>query len=228
MALPGPECAIELAYKTMFTPEFTFQFIFSLLVLLFSVIIHEVSHGYAALLQGDRTAEYEGRLTLNPIKHIDPVGTIILPIISLMLPGSFLFGWAKPVPFNPYNLRNQKWGEALVAMAGPASNLAIAIIFGVFIRFYIVPAGLVNGPMAALCAIIVLVNVTLAVFNLVPIPPLDGSKIMSAVFPKIWLPMRRTIERYGFIAVLIFLLVLWQFIEPVVPWLFHVITGLSL
>ena len=205
-----------------------FQFIFSLIVLLFSVIIHEVSHGYAALMQGDKTAEYEGRLTLNPLPHIDMVGTIILPMISLMLPGSFLFGWAKPVPFNPYNLKNKKWGEAIVAVAGPFSNLLLALIFGLFIRFYIVPHGLVAGPMASLCAIIVLVNVTLAVFNLVPIPPLDGSKILSAVLPQSWMNVRRAIERFGFIGVLIFLVFIWQFIEPVIPWLFRIFTGLSL
>ena len=206
----------------------SFQFIFSLIVLLFSVIIHEVSHGYAALMQGDRTAEYEGRLTLNPLPHIDLIGTIILPMISLMLPGSFLFGWAKPVPFNPYNLKNRKWGEAIVAAAGPLSNLSIALIFGLFIRFYIVPHGLMSGPMATLCAIIVLVNVTLAVFNLVPIPPLDGSKILSAVLPENWIAIRRAIERFGFIGVLIFLVFIWQFIAPVIPWLFSIFTGVSL
>jgi Zn-dependent protease len=205
-----------------------FQFIFSLAVLLFSVIIHEVSHGYAALLQGDHTAEYEGRLTLNPIKHIDPVGTIILPALSLLLPGSFLFGWAKPVPFNPYNLRNQKWGEAIVAVAGPLSNIVIALVFGLFIRLYLVPAGFGDGPTAALCAIIALVNITLAVFNLVPIPPLDGSKIVSAVLPRAWMKARAAIERFGFIGVIIFLVFLWQFFEPLIPWLFGLITGQSL
>ncbi|HVU06562.1 MAG TPA: site-2 protease family protein [Candidatus Paceibacterota bacterium] len=205
-----------------------FQFIFSLIVLLFSVIIHEVAHGYAALAQGDRTAEYEGRLTLNPLKHIDPVGTIILPALSLMLPGSFLFGWAKPVPFNPYNLRNQRWGEAIVAAAGPLSNLGIAFVFGLIIRFYIAPQGMIAGPAAALCAIIALVNVTLAIFNLIPIPPLDGSKILSAILPRSWMRVRQSIERLGFIGVLIFLVFLWPIFEPVIPWLFRVITGVSL
>ncbi|MDE1874976.1 MAG: site-2 protease family protein [Patescibacteria group bacterium] len=205
-----------------------FQVIFSLIVLLYSVIIHEISHGYAALMQGDRTAEYEGRLTLNPIPHIDLVGTIILPAISLMLPGSFLFGWAKPVPFNPYNLRNKRWGEAIVAAAGPLSNIALALIFGLFIRWYLVPAGFANGPVAALCAIISLVNITLAIFNLVPIPPLDGSKILSAVLPQGWMKIRRQIERFGLIGVLIFLIFIWQFFAPLIPWLFTGITGLSL
>ena len=179
-------------------------------------------------MQGDKTAEYAGRLTLNPLKHIDPVGTIILPALSLMLPGNFLFGWAKPVPFNPYNLRNRRWGEAIVAIAGPLSNILIALIFGLFIRFYLAPAGIENGPVSALCAIIVLVNITLAIFNLVPIPPLDGSKIISSVLPESWMPVRRAVERMGFIAVIIFLVFIWQFIEPLIPWLFQAITGLSL
>jgi Zn-dependent protease len=203
------------------------QFVFSLIILLFSVIIHEVSHGYAALCLGDRTAEYEGRLTLNPIKHIDPVGTILLPAISLMLPGSFLFGWAKPVPFNPYNLRNQRWGEAIVAVAGPASNLVLALIFGFLIRFYLIPAGMIAHPISIISQIIVAVNVTLAVFNLVPIPPLDGSKILTSILPRSFMRVRHTIEGWGFFGVIIFLLFLWQFIAPLIPWLFGLITGLS-
>ena len=204
----------------------TIQFIFSLIILLYSVIIHEISHGYAALIQGDRTAEYEGRLTLNPIPHIDPIGTIILPIISLTLPGGFLFGWAKPVPFNPHNLKNHRWGEAIVAAAGPLSNILLALIFGFFIRFYLAPNGLINGPVAALSEIIVLVNITLAVFNLVPIPPLDGSKILSSVLPHGWLKIRHQIERFGFVGVLIFLIFIWQFFAPIIPWAFTAITGI--
>jgi Zn-dependent protease len=204
-----------------------FQFIFSLIILLFSVVIHEVSHGYAALYLGDKTAEYEGRLTLNPLKHIDMMGTIILPVISLMLPGSFLFGWAKPVPFNPYNLRNRRWGEAIVAGAGPLSNIVIALVFGLFIRFFIIPQGFVQSPMGELCYIIVLVNITLAVFNLVPMPPLDGSKIISAILPLGFMKVREKIESFGFVGVIIFLLFIWQFFAPLIPWLFGIITGLS-
>jgi Zn-dependent protease len=203
------------------------QFIFSLIILLFSVIIHEISHGYAALIMGDKTAEYEGRLTLNPIPHIDLVGTILFPAISLMLPGSLLFGWAKPVPFNPYNLRNQKWGEAFVAVAGPLSNILIAVVFGLFIRFYIVPNGMIESPVALISYIIVLLNITLAVFNLVPVPPLDGSKIISAILPRQWMKVRGFIEKFGFVGVILFLIFIWQFFEPVIPWLFSLITGLS-
>jgi len=204
-----------------------FQFIFSLIVLLFSVVIHEISHGYAALFLGDRTAEYAGRLTLNPIKHIDLVGTIILPVISLLLPGSFLFGWAKPVPYNPYNLRNQRWGEAIVAGAGPASNIMLALIFGFFIRFYLIPNDLLVSGAGVICQVIVAVNIVLAIFNLIPIPPLDGSKIISSVLPRGFMRVRQSMERFGFFGVIIFLLFIWQFFTPLIPWLFGVITGID-
>jgi Zn-dependent protease len=200
------------------------QLAFSLIILLFSVVIHEVSHGYAALALGDRTAEYEGRLTLNPIKHIDPVGTIVFPLLSIVLGGLF-FGWAKPVPYNPYNLRNKRWGEAIVAAAGPASNILLALIFGLFIRFYIVPNGMIESATGTLCAIIVQVNLMLAVFNLVPIPPLDGSKILSSILPRSFMKVRQGLEAFGFIGVIIFLVFLWKFFSPLIPWLFNLFTG---
>jgi Zn-dependent protease len=202
------------------------SFIFSLIILLFSVIIHEVAHGYAALMQGDRTAEYEGRLTLNPISHIDPVGTILLPLLSLTL-GGFLFGWAKPVPYNPYNLRNQRWGEAIVAIAGPLSNILLALIFGFIIRFYIIPSGNIEGGFALLSDVIVRVNIVLAIFNLMPIPPLDGSKILSAVLPAGFMRIREGIEKFGFLGVIIFLVFIWQFITPLIPIVYKLITGIS-
>ena len=109
--------------------------IFSIAILVMSVVIHEVAHGYAALWQGDVTAKYAGRLTLNPIKHLDPFGSVILPLLMALLPGNLIFGWAKPVPYNPYNLKNQRWGELIVAAAGPISNVIIALVFGLLIRF---------------------------------------------------------------------------------------------
>lgn len=204
-----------------------FQFIFSLGVLLFSVIIHEVSHGYAALFLGDRTAEYEGRLTLNPIPHIDLVGTIILPALSIMI-GGLLFGWAKPVPYNPYNLKNPRRDEAIIALAGPLSNFILALIFGLFIRFYVVPNGMINDGIGVISVVIVLVNITLMIFNLIPMPPLDGSKIITALLPDIWMKVRTSVERFGFLGVIIFLIFLWQFFEPLIPWLFGLITGLAI
>ncbi|MDP1625433.1 MAG: site-2 protease family protein [bacterium] len=202
------------------------QFLFALLVLLFSVVIHEVSHGFAALFLGDRTAEYEGRLTLNPIKHIDPIGTIVFPFISMLI-GGFIFGWAKPVPYNPYNLRNRRWGEAIVAFAGPLSNIILALIFGLFMRFYLLPQGMALDPIGIICMTIVIVNIALAIFNLVPVPPLDGSKILTAFLPANALKARQAIERLGFFGVLIFIFLFWRFFAPVIPWAFTLITGAS-
>ncbi len=146
-------------------------------IILFSAVIHEVMHGYAAYTLGDPTAKYAGRLTLNPIPHIDMFGSIVLPFITVLSSG-FYFGWAKPVPYNPYNLTKAPyWGEAIVALAGPASNLAIAVLFGLIIRTDIF-------PMAEwLWMQVVGINVALMVLNLIPIPPLDGSKILSAILP---------------------------------------------
>lgn len=202
------------------------SFIFSLIILLFSVIIHEVAHGYAALMQGDKTAEYEGRLTLNPIPHIDPVGTVLLPLLSLSL-GGFLFGWAKPVPYNPYNLRNQRWGEAIVAAAGPLSNILLAVIFGLIIRFYVAPNGEFDSGLALLSDVIVKVNIVLAVFNLMPIPPLDGSKILSSILPAGFMRVRASVERFGFLGVIVFLLLIWRFLTPLIPWAYRLITGVN-
>ena len=137
-----------------------------------SVVIHEVSHGYMANFLGDPTAKYEGRLTLNPIKHLDIMGSLVVPVFSY-LTGGFIFGWAKPVPYNPHNLRPGRWSEALVAIAGPASNLILAIIFGLFIRIYAMQ-GFSNPGVIHITALIVFTNIILMVFNLVPIAPLDG------------------------------------------------------
>lgn len=185
-----------------------------------SVVVHEVSHGYAARALGDNTAEYAGRLTLNPVKHIDLWGSIIVPLILVTTNAGFIIGWAKPVPVNPYNLRNQRFGEALVAAAGPGSNIAIAIIFGLALRFGFIP--LSAFPVVAA---IVIINLVLAVFNLVPIPPLDGSKILFAFLPPHFFHIRETLERYGLIFALIFVIFLWQLVAPAVELLFRLIVG---
>ena len=153
--------------------------IFIIAVIVFSVIIHEVMHGVAADSLGDPTARYAGRLTLNPIPHLDLFGSIILPIICALTPGGFLFGWAKPVPYNPYNLfRAPRWGEAIVAAAGPASNLALALLGGLLIRLQLFP------DIGGVLMYVVAINVSLMVLNLIPVPPLDGSKILSSILPK--------------------------------------------
>ncbi|TAL49339.1 site-2 protease family protein [Patescibacteria group bacterium] len=197
-------------------------FIFQIAILIFSVVIHEVSHGYAALLLGDRTAFYQGRLTLNPLRHLDPVGSLLIPLLSYIL-GGFIIGWAKPVPFNPYNLRNQRSGEAIVAAAGPLANIAVALIFGLMIRFlpFTLPQSFVD-----IAAVIVFINILLAVFNLVPIPPLDGSKILFSFLP-FRSGARVFLERYGLILVFLFIFVLWRVVFPLVSYLFHLVTGLS-
>lgn len=194
------------------------EFVFQIAVLIMSVVIHEVSHGYAAASLGDNTARYEGRLTLNPIRHLDFVGSILVPFLAYNL-GGFLFGWAKPVPYNPYNLRPGRWSEAIVAGAGPLSNIFVAIVFSLFIR---------TGLFVELSSVIVLTNIVLTVFNLVPIPPLDGSKILFAVFPAKILAMRGFFEQYGFMLVVLFILFFWQAISPLIIWLFGLFTGFAI
>lgn len=201
------------------------EFIFQIAILIMSVVIHEVAHGVVADALGDPTAKLAGRLTLNPLKHLDPFGSVIVPALSYFL-GGFIFGWAKPVPYNPYNLRPGRWSEALVALAGPASNLFLAVFFGILLRFGI-HAGWSEG-FAHITALVVFVNLLLMVFNLVPIPPLDGSKLLFAFFPNQTFKLRGFFERYGLILVLFFIFFVWQFVSPVVYFLFHLITGASI
>ena len=201
--------------------------IFYVAILLYTVIIHEVSHGIAALWLGDVTAKYAGRITANPFKHIDPWLTIGMPIFMLLLTGGkFAFGAAKPVPYNPYNLKNQKWGPALVALAGPASNISIAIIAALMAKLITIPMAMkidiissfndwgvistaISGSFGAiiyeLLVIIIFWNVFLAFFNLIPIPPLDGSKILFAVL-KIRIETMAILEQFGFVILLFFII----------------------
>lgn len=199
-------------------------FVFQIIVLIFSIIIHEVSHGYAASALGDDTARWEGRLTLNPLKHLDPVGSFLIPLLSYTM-GGFIIGWAKPVPYNPYNLRPGRWSEALVALAGPASNLAIALIFGLLIRFTYAGE---TSSLLEITTIIVFVNIVLALFNLIPLPPLDGSKVLYALFPDSFASIRGFFARYGLILLFLFIFFLWKLVLPLVLAIFSLITGLGL
>ena len=200
----------------------------SIVILIFSVIIHEVSHGYMADYLGDPTARLQGRLTLNPLKHIDPVGSILVPLITSF--AGFTFGWAKPVPFNPYNLKNRRSGEFLIALAGPLSNISIALIFGLLIRFvaanYDIYSSTVNS-FIQVTSYIVVINIVLAVFNLVPLPPLDGSKLLFSILPEKHVRLCHIIEAYGPIWILLIVLFLWQIISPVIPWIFSLITRMQ-
>lgn len=163
----------------------------SIIALVIAVIFHEVSHGYVANLLGDSTAKYAGRLSLNPIRHIDMWGTIIIPLILIITKAGFIFGWAKPVPVNYYNLRKGRLGPVLVALAGPATNFGILLICGVIVR--LLPAG---TALPYLFVTIGLVNAFLMFFNLIPVPPLDGSHVLL-VFLEGRPDIVRTLERYG-------------------------------
>lgn len=197
-------------------------FLFPLLVLLFSAVVHEVAHGSVALTFGDPTAKESGRLTLNPLSHLDPVGSFLVPLFLLFLTQGQgpIFGWAKPVPVNPYNLRNPRWDMAKVAAAGAASNFAIAIVFGLALRFLSLPAALVP-----LFSIIVILNLLLAIFNLVPIPPLDGSKVFLAMLPERFWQFKVLLEQYGIALLLLFLFFGIQFIFPLIVHLYLLIVG---
>ena len=195
--------------------------IFEIIVLIFSAIIHEYSHGFLADQLGDSTAKDAGRLTLNPIPHLDLFGSIILPLLMVISGSGMVFAWAKPVPFNPYNLRDQKFGPAKIAIAGPLSNLFLAIVFGLILRF--VPLG--NEAFQTFLAIIVYINLILAIFNLVPIPPLDGSKILAAFLPIAWQEKLFALERYGLILVILFLYFGYSLITPIIGGLFYLIVG---
>lgn len=199
--------------------------IFYILILLFSIVIHEVSHGFMAEYFGDDTARNEGRLTLNPLKHLDPFGSVILPAILVLAKAPFFFGWARPVPYNPNNLRNLKWGTFWVASAGVLSNIFIALFFGLAIRFTMS----FNLPESFyfITSSIVLVNLGLAVFNLVPIPPLDGSKILFSLLPGISYRTMQFLENYALILLIVFIVFFADYLYPVLVFLYQLFTGLS-
>lgn len=199
-------------------------------VVIFSIILHEVAHGYMAELLGDHTAKYAGRLTLNPIPHIDPVGSVLLPGILALTGSSFMIGWAKPVPYNPYNLRNQRWGEALVAFAGPATNIFIAVAIGLSLRFF---GNSFSQILFNVAVMAVFSNLSLAILNLIPIPPLDGSKVLKALLPAPLAFAYASLERMTYalgsagliIVLLIFVNVLSAPVSAFVYYLFSLIVG---
>jgi len=202
--------------------------IFSFIVLIFSIVIHEVSHGWMANYLGDPTAKYMGRLTLNPIPHIDLMGSIIIPSILLISNVGFIIGWAKPVPYNPYNLRDKKNGEMLVALAGPVSNLLLALIFGIIIRILLFQGIGIDSSIISFFSIVVFYNILLAIFNLVPIPPLDGSKILFHFLPYSSHNIREVLEKNGMLFLLLFIFFGFRLILPIMFFLFSLFTGIQL
>ncbi len=201
--------------------------IFSLAILLFSVIIHELAHGYVAYSLGDPTAKYQGRLTLNPIKHLDLFGSIILPLLLFFAGSPMLLGWAKPVPVNPYNFTDQKWGALKVSLAGPLTNIALALLFGIIIRFTPLSFFVVVPGLLIIFSFIVHINIILALFNLVPIPPLDGHWVLFKFIPSQYDYVRDFLSQYG---IFILLLLLFtgglQFLGTLAQIFFSAITGI--
>jgi Zn-dependent protease len=200
--------------------------IFYVIILVMSIVIHEVSHGFMAEYFGDDTARNAGRLTLNPIPHLDMFGSILLPAVLVLSHSPFLFGWAKPVPYNPNNLSNKKWGTIAVASAGVLANLLIAIIFGIIIRL---SSGIaLQSNFYFITSVIVIVNLALAIFNLVPIPPLDGSKILFSFLPDRAFSFIIAYEQYSLILLLVFIVFFSDYLFPILAFLFHMVTGLAL
>ena len=217
-----------------------------------SVIVHEYAHGWAAYVLGDDTAKNAGRLTLNPIAHIDLVGTVILPLLLILSNAGIMIGWAKPVPYNPYNLSDQKYGDLKVAISGPISNLVLATFFGLLARLlpiasidkYAIMRGFLENSDGVLLQIIsgsllstiylmslifCFINIILMVFNLLPIPPLDGSKVVSTFLPPDLKVQMLKLEPYGiFIIILLLYTGLLSFIIPVIFYIFLNLTGLLL
>ena len=191
-----------------------------------SVVVHEVAHGYTAYLLGDNTARNSGRLTLNPIKHLDPFGSVILPLLLVFMNAGFVIGWAKPVPYNPANLRDEKKGTFFVSIAGILANLILAIVFGILIRFAPLFIGVAFlGAFYKIASIIVLLNLVLALFNLIPIPPLDGSKVLFSFLPVKYRYIENFLEKWGMFLLLFFIIFLWSYVSPLIFVIFRAITG---
>lgn len=198
--------------------------VFWIVALLYSVVIHEVSHGAVAYSLGDPTAKNLGRLTLNPIKHLDMFGSILLPFVSFLL-GGFIIGYAKPVPYNPINLSDKKYGPAKVAIAGPASNVALAILFGLTLRF--LPDVFSTSLIPELLSVVVILNLTLAIFNLFPIPPLDGHWLLLTFLPARFMAVRTFLYKYSFALLLMFLFFIFPLLIPLIRMLFKLLTGIG-
>ena len=196
----------------------------ALVILVFSIILHETAHGFVAYLNGDPTARDAGRLTLNPLPHLDPFGSVFLPVLLVLTHSPLLFGWAKPVPFNPRNFRNRKIGIFTVGVAGPLTNMALAFVFSLALR-----AQGTENVLFPVWFYGTSVNVFLALFNLVPIPPLDGSRAVSVFLPRALKKGYDSLERWGFVIVLVLLYAGWlnRILGPAYVWVMTRLTGIQ-
>jgi len=219
---------IPHSYATITIVDYTtiVTIVFEIIVLLFSAILHEIAHGYEAERLGDDTARRAGRLTLNPLVHLDLYTSVLMPILLIWATnGAFFFAAAKPVPYNPNNLKDPRSGSAKIALAGPLTNFFLAFIFSIVIRVAMFFP--VSDTLITFLSLIVYINIILAIFNLIPIPPLDGSRVLFAILP----PSQRTykvmyfLERWGLVLVLIFVLFGFQLVVPLIQSIFTLFTG---
>lgn len=197
------------------------------MILIASIIVHEVAHGLIAEREGDPTARLLGRITLNPLKHIDIFGSVVLPLVLILTNAGFVVGWAKPVPYDANNLRNGRKSEAKVAIAGIVVNLLVAIVFGLLIRVLLV-TGFATLPIIDIASIIVLINIVLALFNSIPLAPLDGFRFLSSVLPYRFQGFMRELEKFSLPLLIVFIVFGWKLVVPFAFTLFSFLTGISI
>lgn len=191
-------------------------------IFIYSVVLHEVAHGFMARALGDRTAEHMGRLTLNPLKHLDPIGSVLLPLLLYFANAPFLFGYAKPVPYDPRNLSDRTYGPSKVALAGPLTNILLALLAAAVFRI----GGLdVDTTMGVLMGYVIWINLMLAVFNLIPVPPLDGHWLLLALLPHRYDTLKVALYRYQWLLMLAVLFFVFPIILPLLSGLFTLLTG---